>query len=133
MPNPPRPTDSELAILRVLWTIGSGTVRDVFNQLNEKRETGYTTVLKLMQIMTEKGLVVRDESQRTHVYRAKVTADITQKRLVNDLLDRAFDGSASQLVMQALSSKRVSPAEWAEIKKLISEHTEEKPEPGEAS
>jgi predicted transcriptional regulator len=125
MATSPKPTDAELQILRVLWKLGSGTVRDVYNELNQQRETGYTTVLKLMQIMTEKGLVIRDESERTHVYRAKVSADLTQKRLVKDLLDRVFEGSATQLVMQALSAKRVSAEELAEIKRLLAEHSDE--------
>ena len=126
MPTPPKPTESELQILRVLWRLGSGTVRDVYNELNAQRETGYTTVLKLMQIMTEKGLVLRDERERTHIYRTKVTADVTQKRMVKDLLDRVFDGSAAQLVQQALSAKRVTAGELAEIKRLLAEHTEGK-------
>ena len=126
MSTPPKPTESELQILRVLWRLGSGTVRDVYNEMNAQRETGYTTVLKLMQIMTEKGLVIRDESERTHVYRAKVTADHTQKRMVKDLPDRVFDGSAAQLVQQALSAKGVSAEELAEIKKLLAEHTQGK-------
>lgn len=126
MPTPPKPTESELQILRVLWRLGSGTVRDVYNELNAQRETGYTTVLKLMQIMTKKGLVLRDERERTHIYRTKVTADVTQKRMVKDLLDRVFDGSAAQLVQQALSAKRVTAGELAEIKRLLAEHTEGK-------
>ena len=116
---PPRPTDAELAILRVLWSAGPSTVRQVQETLNQSQPTGYTTVLKLMQIMTDKGLVVRDESQRTHVYRAKAPQDQTQRQLVCDLLDRAFAGSAQKLVMQALSVKKATPAELARIRELI--------------
>ena len=112
-----KPTDSELAILRVLWTRGPSTVRQVAEVLD--REAGYTTVLKLLQIMTEKGLVVRDESERTHVYQAAYTEDQTQRQLVTDLLDRAFDGSAAKLVLQALASNKASPQELDEIRKLL--------------
>ena len=117
----PRPTDAELAILRVLWERGPSTVRDVTVALQNERGTGYTTALKLMQIMTEKGLVQRNDSQRTHVYEAVAAAEVTQKQLVTDLLERAFGGSAQQLVMQALSSKKASSAELVEIRKLIDE------------
>ena len=112
-----KPTDSELAILRVLWTRGPSTVRQVAEVLN--REAGYTTVLKLLQIMTEKALVVRDESERTHVYQAAYTEDQTQRQLVSDLLDRAFDGSAAKLVLQALASNKASPEELDEIRQLL--------------
>lgn len=114
----PRPTEGELAILRVLWDRGPSTVRDVTEALHE-RGTGYTTALKLMQIMTDKGLVRRDESRRTHVYEAVAPAEETQRQLVGDLLERAFGGSARQLVLQALSSKKASRADLAEIRKLI--------------
>ena len=117
----PRPTDAELAILRVLWERGPSTVRDVTVALQKERGTGYTTALKLMQIMTEKGLVQRNDSQRTHVYEAVAAAEVTRKQLVTDLLERAFGGSAQQLVMQALSSKKASSAELVEIRKLIDE------------
>ena len=117
----PRPTDAELAILRVLWERGPSTVRDVTVALQNERGTGYTTALKLMQIMTEKGLVQRNDSQRTHVYEAVAAAEVTRKQLVTDLLERAFGGSAQQLVMQALSSKKASSAELVEIRKLIDE------------
>jgi len=119
--NLPRPTDAELAILRVLWQRGASTVRQVQEELNRCRSTGYTTALKLMQIMTEKGLVVRDESQRTHVYEARVAEEQTQKQLVRDLLDRAFGGSSRKLVMQALSVNRASPEELAQIRQLLDE------------
>jgi BlaI family transcriptional regulator, penicillinase repressor len=112
-----KPTDAELGILRVLWTRGPSTVRQIGEVLG--REIGYTTVLKLLQIMTEKRLVVRDESERTHIYRSAYTEDQTQRQLVTDLLDRAFDGSAAKLVLQALSAKKTSPAELAAIRKLL--------------
>ena len=118
---PPRPTDAELAILRVLWARGPSTVRQVLDTLAEQRGTGYTTVLKLLQIMTEKGLVARDESDRTHVYEARYGEADTQRQLVDDLLDRAFGGSAMQLVMSALSSRRTSRKDLAEIRRLIEE------------
>jgi len=117
----PRPTDRELAILRVLWEHGPNTVRQVNEAINRDRTTGYTTTLKLMQIMTEKGLVVRDESERTHVYAANVPEGQTQRELVGDLMDRAFGGSARKLVMQALAAKKVSARELAKIKKLLDE------------
>ena len=115
----PLPTDAELDILRVLWDRGPATVREVFETLNPTRDVGYTTVLKLMQIMAEKGLVERDESQRSHVYRAAAPAEKTQKQLVSDLLDRAFAGSTEQLVLQALSSKKASREEIEQIRKLL--------------
>ncbi len=117
----PKPTEAELAILRVLWQRGPSTVREVTEHLQDERGTGYTTALKLMQIMTEKSLVARDESSRTHIYEAVATAETTQRQLVSDLLERAFGGSAQQLVMQALSSKRASKAELAEIRSLLDE------------
>ncbi len=112
-----KPTDAELGILRVLWTRGPSTVRQIGEVLG--REIGYTTVLKLLQIMTEKRLVVRDESERTHIYRPAYTEDQTQRQLVMDLLERAFDGSAAKLVLQALSATKTSPAELAAIRKLL--------------
>ena len=111
------PTDAELGILRVLWERGPSTVREVHEVLQDG--SGYTTVLKLMQIMTEKGLVVRDESQRAHVYSAQATQQKTQRQLVTDLVDRAFGGSPAQLAMQALSSKKTSPEELAELRRLL--------------
>ena len=117
-----RPTDAELAILHVLWDRGPSTVRQVFETLADARETGYTTTLKLMQIMSEKGLVRRDESARTHVYAAKLSRDKTQQHLVRDLLDRAFGGSAATLVMQALSSHPTSAEERRDIEQLIAEY-----------
>ena len=112
-----KPTDAELAILRILWSRGPSTVRDVAAAMG--REGAYTTVLKLLQIMTEKQLVVRDESARTHVYKASQTESDTQQHLIADLLNRAFDGSAAKLVMSALSSKKTSAKELAEIRKLL--------------
>lgn len=118
----PRPTESELAILRVLWTSGPSTVRQVNDAISATRDTGYTTTLKIMQIMAEKGLVVRDERDRTHVYSAKLSQDQTQRQLVSDLVDRAFGGSAAALVLQALSSHQASPEELSEIQKLIDDY-----------
>jgi predicted transcriptional regulator len=115
----PRPTDAELAILRVLWDRGPSTVRQIHDVLLRERPTGYTTALKLLQIMTEKGLVRRDESDRTHVYQARLSEEQTQRQLVRDLLERAFGGSASKLVMQALAAKRATAEELVEIQKLI--------------
>jgi len=120
-PSIPRPTDSELSILRVLWRLGPATVRAVHDELGGDKETGYTTVLKLLQIMTEKGLVKRNESERSHVYRAAFAEEAVQRRLVSHLLDRAFGGAAQKLVLQALSSKKSSRKELAEIRKLLDE------------
>ena len=117
----PRPTDGELAILRVLWERGPSTVRDVHEVLSRSRPTGYTTTLKLLQIMMEKGLVQRDESQRTHVYQARLTEGQTQRQLVKDLLERAFGGSAQKLVLQALAAKKTSPEELSRIRQLLEE------------
>jgi len=116
---PPRPTDSELAILRVLWELGPSTVRDVHEQLNKDGATGYTTVLKLLQIMTEKGLVVRDETERAHVYESRYGEQKTQRQLLTDLAERAFGGSATKLVMQALSGRKANSAELNAIRELL--------------
>jgi predicted transcriptional regulator len=115
----PRPTDAELAILRILWERGACTVRQVHDALARERPAAYTTALKMLQIMTEKGLVRRDESDRTHVYQTRLTEEQTQRQLVRDLVDRAFGGSASKLVLQALSTRRATPEELGEIRKLI--------------
>jgi predicted transcriptional regulator len=117
----PRPTDAELAILRVLWRHGDATVREVLRHFNEDNgaEAGYTTILKNLQIMTEKGLVRRDDTDRTHIYEPRLTEEQTQRQLVRDLVDRAFGGSASKLVLQALSTRRATPEELGEIRKLI--------------
>jgi predicted transcriptional regulator len=117
----PKPTEAELAILRVLWDRGPSTVRDVTEAIQDERGTGYTTALKLLQIMTDKGLVQRDDAERSHVYEAVLPAAETQRQLVYDLLDRAFGGSARQLVVQALSAKRASKDELAEIRRLLDE------------
>src|SRR3954452_10271874 len=122
----PRPTDTELAILRVLWERGASTVRQVHDVLSRDRPTAYTTALKMLQIMTEKGLVRRDETDRTHIYYSKLSEDQTQRQLVRDLVDRAFGGSASKLVMQALASRRASPDELREIRRAIDSARQEK-------
>ena len=118
---PPRPTDAELAILRILWQRGPSTVGEVQEELSKERETGYTTALKLLQIMTEKRLVERDESRRAHVYRAKYAEEQTQRQLMGDLLERAFGGSAARMVVQALGSRRASKKELGEIRRLLDE------------
>ena len=112
-----KPTDAELAILRMLWSRGPSTVREVATDMG--REAAYTTVLKLLQIMTDKQLVRRDESTRTHVYSAAHTEEQMQQHLVSDLLDRAFQGSAATLVMRALSAKKTSAKDLAEIRRLL--------------
>jgi predicted transcriptional regulator len=114
-----KPTRSELEILGVLWRQGPSSVRDVFDSLNAKRGTGYTTVLKLMQIMAEKGLVVRNEDSRAHVYSANLRESDVQKSLVEDLAERAFGGSAYKLALHALSSRKSSHKELEEIKSLL--------------
>jgi predicted transcriptional regulator len=119
--DPPRPTAAELEILRALWSLGPSTVREVYERLNHTKPTGYTTVLKLMQIMAEKGLVARNEQQRAHVYEAACRQEDTQRQLVGDLVERAFGGSATQLVMQALAAKRATPEELAEIRRILDE------------
>jgi predicted transcriptional regulator len=114
-----RPTEGELGILQVLWEGGPRSVRDIQRVLNEGKPTGYTTVLKLLQIMTEKGLVERDESQRPQIYRARYTQQQTQRQLLRDLLDRAFGGSVKTLVLQAMASKRSSKEELEAIESLL--------------
>jgi len=118
----PKPTEAELAILRVLWQRGPSTVRQVHQALNQVKKTGYTTVLKFLQIMHEKGMVSRDEAPYAHVYQARLPREQAQRRLVSDLLDRAFEGSMSRLVMQALSARKASPEELSEIRKILKEH-----------
>jgi BlaI family transcriptional regulator, penicillinase repressor len=127
--SPSRPTVAELVILRVLWRRGPCTVRQVQETLEEDRPTGYTTALKFLQIMFEKGLVLRDESERSHVYRARVSEQQTQRLLLRDLADRAFDGSLAQLVGHALAMKPVSRSEAAEIRKHL--RTADEPPVGE--
>jgi predicted transcriptional regulator len=114
-----RPTEGELSILRVLWEGGPQSVRDVQRVLDGRKPTGYTTVLKLMQIMTEKGLVARDESQRPQIYRARYSQQHTQQQLLRNLLDRAFGGSVKALVMQALAAKKSSREELEAMEKLL--------------
>ena len=123
---PPRPTQSELEILAVLWNAGPATVREVQQAIDARRPTGYTTVLKLLQIMTEKGLVRRDEKERAHRYAPKLPREKTEQQIVGDLLDRAFGGSSSRLVMRALSSRRASPEELERIRELLNEIEGEK-------
>ena len=115
----PKPTDAELSILRVLWERGPSTVRQVWEQIHPEQRTGYTTVLKLMQIMAEKGLVKRDEAARSHVYEASFSQEQVQRQVIGHLLERLFSGSAPRLVLQALSAKKASPAELAEIRRLL--------------
>jgi predicted transcriptional regulator len=122
--NRPQPTDGELEILNVLWDRGPSTVREVYVQLSQSRLVGYTTVLKFMQIMAEKGLVRRDVEQRAHLYKAAFPRETTQKQLVRDLLDRAFAGSSMQLVMQALSAQRATPDEILQIRQLLDRYEE---------
>jgi len=117
----PGPTARELAILGILWNNGPSTVRQVNEEMNKQQRTGYTTTLKLMQIMTEKGLVVRDDSKFQHVYRPAISEEKTQKQVVGDLLEKVFSGSAEKLVMRALSAKKVSAKELAKIRKMIDE------------
>ncbi len=115
----PNPTPGELEILRVLWRRGPCTVRGVQEELHAERGTGYTTALKLLQIMMEKGLVAREEAGRAHIYRAEQSEDQAQKQMVGDLLDRLFGGAAQQLVMHALTSRKATSQELAEIRKLL--------------
>jgi predicted transcriptional regulator len=117
----PRPTDTELSILRVLWQHGPGTVRETLKRFNQdhEREAGYTTILKMLQIMTDKGLVERDDSRRPQVYRARLPQEQTQRQLLADLIDKAFGGSAKKLVMQALASKEATEKELAQVERLL--------------
>ena len=122
--DPPKPTATELDILRVLWERGPSTVRDVHDVLARSRPIGYTTVLKLLQIMTAKGSVVRDENERAHVYEARQPAENIKRQLVGDLLQRAFSGSASQLMLHALSGKKTSRKEIEEIRRMLDDYEE---------
>jgi BlaI family transcriptional regulator, penicillinase repressor len=117
-----KPTSSELEILHVLWERGPSTVREVHQTLNEKRPMGYTSVLKLMQIMTAKGTLRRNEDQRAHVYEAEQPAEKTKRDLAQDVLQRVFDGSASELMMHALSGRRANKEEIEEMRRLLNEH-----------
>ena len=118
----PRPTDAELEILTVLWSRGPGTVRDVHEAIAIRKPTQYTTVLKMLQIMASKGLVRRDESLRAHVYEAALPCEVTQRQLAGDLLTRAFNGSARNLMLGALSSQKAVKSELAELRKLLDEY-----------
>ena len=115
----PRPTGAELTILRVLWRRGPCTVREVHDDLRRERPTGYTTVLKLLQIMAEKGLVGRDEAERAHIYHPVQSEERTEQGLVSDLLDRAFEGSAQKLVLRALAARPATPGELVQIRQLL--------------
>jgi predicted transcriptional regulator len=117
-----KPTASELEILRVLWARGPSTVREVHDALREKKDLGYTTVLKLLQIMTAKGTVRRDEGQRAHVYEACQPATETKRQLVGDVLQRVFEGSASELMIHALEGRRTSKKELEELRSLLDEY-----------
>jgi predicted transcriptional regulator len=116
---PPKPTASELEILHILWSRGPSTVRDVLESLNEKKNLGYTGVLKLLQIMTVKGFVRRDETNRAHIYEARRPADQTKRQLATDVLQRVFGGSASQLMMHALEGSRASAEEIEELRRML--------------
>ena len=117
-----KPTDAELAILRVLWNRGPSTVRQVQDELSKSKKTGYTTVLKFMQIMVEKGLLRRDDSPYAHIYEARVPREQTQRSIVADIVDRVFEGSMSRLVMQALEAKHATSEELAEIRKVLKKY-----------
>ena len=119
---PQKPTASELEILRVLWTRGPSTVREVHDALNEKRAMGYTSVLKFLQIMTAKGTVRRNETQRAHVYEACLPAEQTKRQLAGDMLHRVFEGSASQLMMHALAGGKASREEIDELRRLLNQY-----------
>jgi predicted transcriptional regulator len=119
--SPQKPTASELEILRVLWTRGPSTVREVHESLSEKKELGYTTVLKLLQIMTAKGTVRRNETQRAHVYESCLPAEQTKRQIAGDMLQRVFEGSASQLMMHALAGHKSSPEEIKELREMLDE------------
>ena len=122
---PPRPTDAELEILTVLWSIGPATVREVYDVITRRRQAQYSTILKFMQIMAEKGLVRRDEKQRAHVYEAARPREWTQRQLAGDLLERAFSGSAKALLVGALSARKATEEELAEMRKLLDEYRKE--------
>ncbi len=122
----PRPTDAELELLTILWSRGPSTVRDIHDLASARKPTQYTTVLKTLQIMAEKGLVMRNEEQRAHVYESALPREATQRQLAGDLLERAFQGSAARLVHGALSSRAVSEAELAEIRDLLASYEKER-------
>lgn len=122
-----RPTDAELEILTVLWSRGPSTVREIHEVIAKRKPTQYTTVLKLLQIMAEKGLVRRDEKQRAHVYEAAYSQELTQKQIAGDLLNRAFGGSAARLMQGALSARKASKTELTELRKLLDDYEKGKP------
>jgi predicted transcriptional regulator len=121
----PRPTDAELEILTVLWSIGPATVREVYKVISRRRAAQYTTVLKFMQIMAEKGLVRRDEEQRAHIYEAARSREWTQQQLAGDLMERAFSGSAKALLLGALSARKATKEELAELRRLLDKYRKE--------
>jgi predicted transcriptional regulator len=123
---PPRPTDAELEILTVLWSIGPATVREVYNKVCERRAAEYSTILKFLQIMADKGLVLRDETQRAHVYQVARSREWTRSQLAGDLLERAFSGSAKALLVGALSARKASKEDLAEMRKLLDTYGKEK-------
>ena len=117
----PKPTDAELEVLRVLWERGASTVRDIHAVVDQHKTRGYTTILKTVQIMTDKELVTRDTSNRSHVYRPRFTESQTQQQLIRDLVDRAFGGSAAKLMLQVFGAKPATPEELAELRALLNE------------
>jgi BlaI family transcriptional regulator, penicillinase repressor len=119
---PPRPTDAELEILTVLWSTGPATVRQVHELISQRRPAQYSTILKFMQIMADKGLLLRNEEQRAHIYKAARPREWTQQQLAGHLLERAFSGSAKALLIGALSAKKTTKSELAEIRKLVDEY-----------
>ena len=121
----PSPTDAELAILQVLWDRGPCTVRQVHEALKRTQSTGYTTKLKIMQIMAEKKLVTRDESTRSHVYKAAISKNQTQRRVVKDMIEKVFGGSSTNLVMRALATKQPTEAELKQVRKLLEGYSRE--------
>ncbi len=128
MNQPPPPTNAELEILGILWQNGPQTVKQVHEEIRLTRDVGYTTILKLMQLMAEKGLLTRDESERSHIYHAAVGENKVKRKLIADLLERAFDGSAASLIQQLLSSRRASANELAEIRTILDQHTRQRGE-----
>jgi predicted transcriptional regulator len=123
----PSPTPVELAILQVLWLRGPSTVRQIHNALKDERDTGYSTTLKMVQVMTDKGLLLKDESTRPQVFTPSKPQEHTQVQLLDELIQRAFGGSVESLVMRAVSAKRITPAELGEIKKLVERARKERP------
>ncbi len=119
---PPKPTDAELEILCVLWSRGPSTVRAVHEVIAERKPTQYTTVLKQLQVMADKGIAQRDDAQRSHVYQAARSREWTQRQLAGDLLQRAFEGSAGSLVLGALSAKKTSKRELAEVRRMLDDY-----------